>query len=134
MAPPGPKARQSSTKCKRMITIRTSSDLHTAIIRDAENRNLSHNTLLNDYLSLHYLEDITIMKSEQWKKAETFIRKVVSGIDVLSGKQVTGECYGVDCHVKPMGPRGIFLVVKGPTTVSNYKIDFSTFQPANEHK
>lgn len=59
--------------------------------------------------------------------AETYIGLIVEGVDYLSGKVISGKCFGVDTQSQPMGKRGIFLVVQGPTTLTNYKIDFSTF-------
>lgn len=130
----GRKARQSKNECKRMITIRMPSTLHTVIIRDAENQKISHNNLLVHLLSEHYQDDLIMTKTDQWKRAETFINKKVSGKDEITGKQITGICYGVDCHVKPMGKRGVFLVVQGPNTLTNYKIDFSTFDNQTHDK
>jgi len=123
----GRKGRQSKTDCKRMITLRLDSVLHGIILRDAENKNISSNTLLLELLNLHYGDDIIMTKSTEWKLAESYIGKIVKGKDVESGKIVEGKCYGIDCHVKLMGQRGIFLVVESPKLTIRYKIDFSTF-------
>lgn len=99
---------------------------------DAENDNISVNTLLVKLLTTLYQKDIDIMSSALWKNAERYINKKVEGMDVISGQKIKGVCFGVDCHVKPMGKRGVFLVVEGPTTLTTYKIDFSTFVQTND--
>jgi len=111
-----------------MITLRLDSNLHGIILRDSENHEVSTNTLLLRLLNHVYEEHIQMTKTDAWEKAKTFIKKNVKGKDELTGNEVEGECYGVDCHVRPMGKRGIFLVVRGPNKTT-CKIDFLKMTP-----
>lgn len=124
--PNGPKARQSQQFCRRTVVLRLNSNLHSILVRDAENKNVSTNTLLLRILKHLYEEELKMTETDHWKRALTYIQKTVKGINAETGDEVEGLCYGVDTQLRPMGPRGIFLVLKTPK--GSVKINFTTLR------